>query len=340
MEPEALHIKLQLQLMLMVDATGDAVAKVLDRAVAQAVAVVNSAAGPLSLAGSQQQLAQVMAVFRTAADESYRVFVDRVEEDTAKWVGMSEREIAAELKAAQEQQREETTRKVLTAAALLWPVIQRSQQAVRLASQQGALELTVTAQAPQYSLQQGMARAFVLPDGTPLQAAIRAPSMQTGVLFERRMRSALINGQSQLDLVRQLRDESNGPIRHLRTESRTGAQSVANTVNYDRLMEAPGLERAMFVATLDSRTTELCRSLNGRVYRLEDAPRPPLHRNCRSVLRAVWGGVVPTEGLNTPLDWLRAQPADAQDRVLGAAGGQAFRDTGSLVDPAPRRPRR
>jgi len=96
------------------------------------------------------------------------------------------------------------------------------------------------------------------------------------------------------------------------------------------------LERAMFVATLDSRTTELCRSLNGRVYRLEDAPRPPLHRNCRSVLKADWGSSRPTEEIRTPVDWLRAQPADVQDRVLGEAGGNAFRETGSLVDPARR----
>jgi SPP1 gp7 family putative phage head morphogenesis protein len=339
MQPEALHIKLQLQLMRMVDATGDAVARVLERAIAQAVGVLNATAAPLSLTGSQLQLAQVTAIFRAAADESYRVFVERVEADTARWVGMSEREIAAELKAAQEQEREEATRKVLTAAVLLLPVIQRSQQAVRAASQMGALELTVSAQAQQYSLQQGMARAFVLPDGTPLQTAIKAPSVQAGVLFERRMRSAIINGQTSQDLARQLRDEATTPVRYVRNEARTGAQSVANAVNYDRLWEAPGLERVMFVATLDSRTTELCRSLNGRVYRLEDAPRPPLHRNCRSVLRAVWGGVVPTENLKTPLDWLRAQPAEVQDGVLGAAGGEAFRETGSLVEPARRRRR-
>jgi len=196
--------------------------------------------------------------------------------------------------------------------------------------------LTIAAQEPAYSLRQGMARAFVLPDGTPLQAAIKAPSAQAGTLFERRMRSAIINGQTSQDLARQLLDEAATPVRYLTNEARTGAQSAANAVNYDRLWETVGLERAMFVATLDSSTTPLCRSLSGRVYRLEDAPRPPLHRGCRSVLLPVWGGVMPTEGLNTPVDWLRAQPADVQDRVLGEAGGNAFRETGSLVDPARR----
>jgi len=289
MRPEELHIKLQLQLMQMVDATGEAVGRVLQRAVAQAVALIKATTAPLSVTTSQIQLAQVMAVFRAAADDSYRLFVDRTEADAARWVAMSEREIAAELRAAQQEEREDATRKVLTAAALLLPVVRRTQASIRAASQMGALELTIAAQEPAYSLRQGMARAFVLPDGTPLQAAIKAPSAQAGTLFERRMRSAIINGQTSQDLARQLLDEAATPVRYLTNEARTGAQSAANAVNYDRLWETVGLERAMFVATLDSRTTELCRSLNGRVYRLEDAPRPPLHRNC-----------VPGDALVTP----------------------------------------
>ena len=38
-----------------------------------------------------------------------------------------------------------------------------------------------------------------------------------------------------------------------------------------------------FTAVLDGRTTVECLSLDGEIYRLDQGPRPPLHRNCRSL---------------------------------------------------------
>ena len=37
-----------------------------------------------------------------------------------------------------------------------------------------------------------------------------------------------------------------------------------------------------FVATLDSRTTPLCGSLDGKLFPIGEGPQPPLHYNCRS----------------------------------------------------------
>lgn len=42
-----------------------------------------------------------------------------------------------------------------------------------------------------------------------------------------------------------------------------------------------------FVATLDSRTTPICRSLDGNIYPVGEGPMPPLHFSCRSVRVAV-----------------------------------------------------
>jgi len=39
----------------------------------------------------------------------------------------------------------------------------------------------------------------------------------------------------------------------------------------------------MYVATLDSRTTPICRSLDGNTYPLGEGPMPPIHWNCRSL---------------------------------------------------------
>ena len=48
------------------------------------------------------------------------------------------------------------------------------------------------------------------------------------------------------------------------------------------------------VATLDSRTSSVCRSLDGRVFPVDSGPRPPFHINCRTsfvlVLKAEYAG--------------------------------------------------
>lgn len=42
-------------------------------------------------------------------------------------------------------------------------------------------------------------------------------------------------------------------------------------------------DKEVFTATLDSRTTPVCRSLDGNIYERDDGPHPPMHFNCRSV---------------------------------------------------------
>ena len=45
-----------------------------------------------------------------------------------------------------------------------------------------------------------------------------------------------------------------------------------------------GLE---WVSVLDARTTEICRELDGKIYAINEGPRPPIHPNCRSTMVAV-----------------------------------------------------
>lgn len=83
----------------------------------------------------------------------------------------------------------------------------------------------------------------------------------------------------------------------LETILRTNA---TDAFNQGRLTEArsfaPGLILAMeFSAILDDRTTEICRELDGRLFRMDDPDldrfKPPLHFNCRSMLVAVPAGI-------------------------------------------------
>jgi SPP1 gp7 family putative phage head morphogenesis protein len=93
-----------------------------------------------------------------------------------------------------------------------------------------------------------------------------------------------------------------------------------------------------FVAVLDSRTTQLCRSLNGRRFPIGVGPRPPLHPNCRSmrlvVLPEKEGG--PMWEPEVYDSWIRKQPWAVKLELLGATRAAQTRkgtvDLGAFVD--------
>ena len=104
-------------------------------------------------------------------------------------------------------------------------------------------------------------------------------------------------------------------------------------------------------AVLDSRTSEICQARDGKVYDVDKGPRPPAHPNCRSTMvpvvkswqemginlaeapegtRASMDGQVPRS--TTYETWLKKQPANFQDDVLGRTKGQLFRKGGLTLD--------
>jgi len=95
-----------------------------------------------------------------------------------------------------------------------------------------------------------------------------------------------------------------------------------------------------YTATLDSRVTISCSSLDGNIYNIGDGPQPPLHWNCRSVRvpvinpefnlgsaitgeRASMNGPVP--GNVTYGGFLKRQSAEVQNEVLGVERAKLFR---------------
>ncbi len=72
--------------------------------------------------------------------------------------------------------------------------------------------------------------------------------------------------------------------RQIQTIVRTAVQHVANGARdafFDSNKDLFVMER--FVATLDSRTTPVCRANDGKEFEIGKGPRPPLHFNCRSL---------------------------------------------------------
>lgn len=125
-------------------------------------------------------------------------------------------------------------------------------------------------------------------------------------------------------------------------------RTAANHVNAQVRAEtfkanADLIEEEVWVATLDSRTTLLCASLDGKRFPVGQGRQPPAHFGCRSIrvpvikgwkdlglkdpppaVRASMDGTVPAK--TTYQQWLTKKSASFQDRVLGPARGKLFRE--------------
>jgi len=127
--------------------------------------------------------------------------------------------------------------------------------------------------------------------------------------------------------------------------TRSAVQHVANETRNELFKEnADLLDGVQFVATLDSRTTEICASLDGKVFKIgEPHPQPPLHVNCRSAMIPVVKGAPRGVGTRASAsgqvsakttygDWLKRQPVAVQNDVLGVTKAKLFRNGGLKID--------
>lgn len=120
--------------------------------------------------------------------------------------------------------------------------------------------------------------------------------------------------------------------------TRTGINFVSNRAYLETYQaNADVITGLEFTSTLDSRTSDLCISADGRVLDVMDpdpAYIPPLHPRCRSVLtprtaldvegiRASETG--PQSGSTSYEDWFRKQPPSKQNEIIGKAKAELFR---------------
>jgi len=103
---------------------------------------------------------------------------------------------------------------------------------------------------------------------------------------------ALLSGQSIEKTTKQIKDRFNVSKyyaeRLVRTET-NHFNNEADAMAYEEM----GINKYVFVATLDSRTSEMCQSHDNKVYNYKDKEVgvnfPPLHPNCRSKTRGYVG---------------------------------------------------
>lgn len=167
-----------------------------------------------------------------------------------------------------------------------------------------------------------------------------------------RIRQGAFEGQTNAEIVRSIRGTKalrykDGLLeisrRHAQAVVRTAVQHVASAARrqtWER--NADLLSGYQWVSTLDSRTTQQCRSLDGKTFKLGEGPMPPLHIGCRSTTVAELDDGLDflDEGatrssLTGPVDadltyyqWLKRQPAAFQDSAIGPTRGKLLRNGG------------
>lgn len=166
----------------------------------------------------------------------------------------------------------------------------------------------------------------------------------------------IAQGQSVPDIVSRLRGTaannfSDGVMQGTRQQVAAVARTSINHVSTharEATYEANSdvVDKIQIVATLDTRTTEICMGMDGKTFPLNSGPRPPFHFGCRTTTvpitkswdelgikglkepppstRASMDGQVPDK--LTYGDWLKQQTPAVQDEALGPARAQLFRD--------------
>jgi len=166
------------------------------------------------------------------------------------------------------------------------------------------------------------------------------------------IRQGFFEGQTNAQIMRTIRGtKANGYRDGLLAVSKRGADAVVKTaVQHAASVARQGTWDANsnvvvgveWVSTLDSRTTQVCRSLDGQVFPINSGPRPPIHIRCRSTTsakldarfdmfkqgqtRSSKGG--PVSSNETYYSWLKKQSAAFQNEAIGANRATLLRKGG------------
>ena len=137
-----------------------------------------------------------------------------------------------------------------------------------------------------------------------------------------------------------LRREIVGTVKNKRKDgvrqvTRRGAETMMRTavvhaVNSGRqaVHAANGehIKKVQWVSVLDTRTSEVCRHLDGQTFPVDSGLRPPAHPNCRSIVVPVLPGA-PFRRENW-YDWFARQPDSVKKEALGAKRFALFKANG------------
>lgn len=114
--------------------------------------------------------------------------------------------------------------------------------------------------------------------------------------------------------------------RDVETVAVTAVRHIGSVARQEWNRANPGvIAEERWNAVLDGRTSQICRSRDGKIYEVGKGPQPPAHPRCRSTRVGVDPDYPPPRK-RTYDQWLRDQSDAVQDEILGKAKADMFRD--------------
>lgn len=144
---------------------------------------------------------------------------------------------------------------------------------------------------------------MTLPNGEVVRKAFQSMSTAEAQMFGQAVRNGILTGESMQSIVRRLKGrlqkadrasvaqqiQKGGlltarPNNQIRAIVRSSITQVTDKAREIVARDNPDVTtQYIYRAVLDSKTTPICRSLDGEVYDWGDGPQPPLHFGCRSI---------------------------------------------------------
>jgi SPP1 gp7 family putative phage head morphogenesis protein len=296
-----------------------------------------------------------------------RAILAQLKDSLATWAGDATELTATELQGLAELQSEfvaEELRKALPAGArTAVNTVEISPQFAQSVVTTDPTQLNVVALsddlfaavqgAPQtFSLTAAQGATITLPNGEVVSKAFRGIAVDQAERFSQVVRQGLLTGETTPDIAKRLigslqfgeQAKTVGQLvaaggqatavadNQVMALVRTSINQVANSAS-QQVYEANQdiTKKYRYVATLDTRTSAICRALDGREFEYGKGPMPPQHFNCRSTTvpiidsdilppsttatRASKDGQVPIN--QSYGEWLAKQPRSVQAEALG-----------------------
>jgi SPP1 gp7 family putative phage head morphogenesis protein len=174
--------------------------------------------------------------------------------------------------------------------------------AINVVSLSDDLQAAVAGSPQTFQLTAAKGTTITLPNGKVLQKSFRGLAESQADLFAKTVRNGLLTGESTDQIARRLKgtlrygqpgslrqiaqrggDATSVPNNQVMAMVRTSINQVANAASQQVYKANQDVtKKYRYVATLDSRTSAICRALDGQEFDYGKGPTPPQHFNCRS----------------------------------------------------------
>lgn len=128
-------------------------------------------------------------------------------------------------------------------------------------------------------------------NGVPLDGWLSNMATSDVNRIEQAVRLGVLQGETKRQIMARVLASTEITKQAASTIVRTSVNNISNNAAQSVWdANADILDGVRWVATLDGRTSPICRSRDGEVYPLDKGPRPPAHPNCRSRMAPVVKG--------------------------------------------------